>query len=121
MYLAGYAVECLLKAYLIQQMQGQTRMDAMDRLNERRNKQRLKPTKNIMRSAAGHEISYMVQLTDLETAFESYDVKMWGRVGVWKSAWRYESEILSPQVAQEFLSDVEAAVNWLQPKIGGNA
>ncbi len=96
-------------------------MDAMDRLNERRNKQRLKPTKNIMRSAAGHEISYMVQLTDLETAFESYDVKMWGRVGVWKSAWRYESEILSPQVAQEFLSDVEAAVNWLQPKIGGNA
>jgi hypothetical protein len=100
------------------QMQTQTLADAMDRLNERRHKQGLKPTKNILRSAAGHEISYMVHPTDLENAFESYDVKMWGRVGAWKSSWRYESDIMSPQTAQEFLKDVEAAVNWLQPKIG---
>ena len=117
-YLAGYAVECLLKAYIIHQMQAQTLVEAMDRLNERRNRQGLKPTKNVLRSAAGHEISYVVQLTDLETSFESYDIKIWGRVGAWKSAWRYESDVMSPQTAQEFLKDVEAIVNWLQPKIG---
>ena len=118
MYLAGYAVECLLKAYLIQHMSEQTLVAAMESLNKRRKRQGQSPVRNIARTAAGHEIAYLSQLTDLQTAYVTYDVKLWGRLGAWRSAWRYETERVLLPDAQEFLEDVEAAVNWLQPKIG---
>ena len=118
MYLAGYAVECMLKAYLIQQTNAPTLSSAMERLNRRRKGLGLQPVKNIARTAAGHQIAYLVQLTDLETAYPGYNRGLWARVGAWKSSWRYESDPVSLETAREFLEDVEAAVNWLQPKIG---
>jgi hypothetical protein len=118
MYLAGYAVECLLKAYLIQQNRTQTLSQAMERMDEQRARRGLKPTKNIARTAAGHQIAYMVLLTDLETSYPGFDTKLWGRVGKWKSAWRYETDLVRPETAAEFLDDVAAVVNWLQSKIG---
>ncbi len=118
MYLAGYTVECLLKAYLIQQMSVQTLGDAMERLDERRLKRGMQPVKNIARTAAGHQIAYLVQLTDLESKYTGYDRRLWGRVGAWTSSWRYESDTVKWETARDFLEDVEAVVNWLQAKLG---
>jgi hypothetical protein len=118
MYLAGYSIECFLKAYLIHQTGAQTLAEAMERLDERRSRRNLQPVMNIARTAAGHRIAYLVQLTNLETTFPGYDRKLWGRVGAWKSSWRYETDAVKPDTVQDFMEDVEAVVKWLQPKIG---
>jgi hypothetical protein len=99
-------------------MGSQTFGQAMERMNDQRSQRGLSPTKNIARTAAGHQIAYLVLLADLETSFAAYDVKLWGRVGKWQSAWRYESHLVDPRVAEEFLDDVGYAVKWLLSKIG---
>ena len=118
MYLAGYAVECLLKAYLVHLTNCQTLEQAMVHLNKRRSNRGLMPTKNIARTAAGHQIAYLVLIADLQSLHPDYRPELWGRVGRWQSSWRYESDLVAPEVAQEFLDDIEVAVNWIQLKIG---
>lgn len=118
MYLAGYAPECLLKAYLIQQMNAQTLASALDMLNGQRRRQGRELVENIARSAAGHRILYLLQLTDLPR-YPAYDVRLWGRVAQWRSSWRYETDAVPRTEAIEFVDDVQAVVAWLSPKIGG--
>lgn len=118
MYLAGYAVECLLKAYLIQFVNAPTLGAAVDSLNVQRRQKNLEPVENIARSAAGHKVLYLLQLTDLP-ASPGYDPKLWGRVAQWRSAWRYETDMASNAEAQEFVDDVQAAANWLSSKLTG--
>ena len=117
MYLAGYAVECLLKAYLIHQMNAQTLGEATQVLDVQRASRGLRPLRNILRTAAGHQIAYLIQLTDLQTAYPGYDLKLWGRLGEWQAAWRYESDIVARAEAETFLIDVQAAVDWLSSKM----
>ena len=118
MYLAGYAAECLVKAYLIQHMGTQTLASAVDKLNEQRQRRGSEPVENIARSAAGHKVLYLLQLTDLPQD-PAYDRRLWGRVAQWRSSWRYEADAVPHVEATEFLDDVQAVVNWLSPKIGG--
>ena len=116
MYLAGYAVECLLKAYLTEQERCQRLSEAESRINERRAKRNIPPVEKISSSAAGHSIYYLLQLTDLvEQA--GYDPSLWGRVAVWRSVWRYDSLVVSRFTAEAFINDVRTAVNWLSPRI----
>lgn len=116
MYLAGYAAECLLKAYLIQQMNAQTLSAAVSALNEQRERRGLEPVENIARTAAGHKIFYLLQLTNLPQ-YPGYDQRDWGRVAQWRSSWRYETDNFPPLAAAEFLDDIQAVVDWLSPKI----
>ncbi len=118
MYLAGYAAECLVKAYLIQHMNAQTLAAAVDTLNEQRRQQGLEPVEQIARTAAGHKILYLLQLTDLPQ-YPAYDPKRWARVAQWRSSWRYETDMVAHTDAGEFLDDVQAVVDWLSPKIFG--
>ena len=76
MYLAGYAVECLLKAYLIGQMNAQTLGEATALLDARRISKNLQPVQNILRTAAGHRIAYLVLVTTLSTDCPGYDLKL---------------------------------------------
>ena len=116
MYLAGYAVECLLKAYLTEQERCQRLSEAENRINERRAKLNVEPVLKISSSAAGHSIGYLLQLTDLvEQA--GYDPKLWGRVAVWRSVWRYDASVVKRDTAEAFMNDVRSAVNWLLPRI----
>lgn len=114
-YLAGYGVECLAKAYLIRHMGAQTLAGAVDTLNRRRHDRGLSPVENIARSAAGHKILYLLSLTDLPD-HAGYDPKLWGRVAQWRSSWRYETDQVSPAEAHAFLQDVRAVMDWLAPK-----
>ena len=118
MYLAGYAVECLLKAYLIQNLNSPTLASAIDKLNEQRLRRGLERVENIARTAAGHKLSYLVRLADL-LQYPAYDPKLWGRVALWSSSWRYETDLVMRSSALEFVEDVQAAVDWLLPKIEG--
>ncbi len=118
MYLAGYAAECLLKAYLIQFMSTQTLGAAVNAMNLQRQQKNLEPVENIARSAAGHKILYLLRLTDLSTS-PGYDPQLWGRAAQWRSSWRYETDAISHAAAQEFVDDVQSVVNWLSSKITG--
>lgn len=118
MYLAGYGVECLVKAYLIQHTNAPTLAAAMETLNRQRQRQGLAPVENIARSAAGHKILYLLQLTDLPS-YPGYDPKLWGRVAQWRSAWRYATDPVAQTEAAEFVEGVQAVVDWLLPKIIG--
>ena len=84
MYLAGYAVECLLKAYLIQMTSTQTLDQAQEQLimREKRNRN-LKPVENIAHSAAGHKLMYLFHLSDLRT-HSGYDGQLMTRVSKWR-------------------------------------
>lgn len=117
MYLGGYAVECLLKAYLIRQTNMQTLAEATDILDLKQAEQGGSPTKNIRRSAAGHKIAYLLSLTDLPKERAVYDAKLWGRLGEWQSSWRYETDAVELETALAFLSDVQTAVDLLSPKL----
>ncbi len=117
-YLAGYSVECLLKAYMIKQNNVQTLNKATEVINQRRAHQGEEPIENIARSAAGHKLYYLLQLTNL-AGYNAYDAKLWGRLSKWQSSWRYETDtkIFSRQEAMEFLIDVNSAVKWLSPLV----
>lgn len=117
MYLAGYAVECLLKAFLIRQMSSQTLGEASAALDRQRKRRGLPPIKNILRTAAGHQIAYLVTLTGLAQNAPDFDARLWGRLAEWQSSWRYESDPVRVETAQDFLDDVQKAVNWLSPKL----
>ncbi len=118
MYLAGYAAECLLKAYLIQHRNAQTLAAAIDTLNQQRQQQGQEPVEQIARTAAGHNILYLLQLTDLPQ-YPAYDPKLWARVAQWRSSWRYETDFVARINAEKFLADVQAVVKWISPKIMG--
>ena len=90
----------------------------MRSLNRRRISKGQKTVKDIAHTAAGHQIAYLVELTDLKT-YPGYDEKLWGRVAKWQSSWRYESGRVGQETAREFLEGVETVVRWLQSKMRG--
>lgn len=116
MYLAGYAVECLLKAYLIEQQECQSLTEAQARINSRRMSRGQEPIDRIASTSAGHDIYYLVGLTDLSIR-PGYDPALWGRLSAWKSTLRYEHHAPKRDTAERFLRDVRTAVKWLRPKI----
>lgn len=116
MYLAGYAVECLLKAYLIDQEECQSLAEAQKRINRRRQSQGQEAIPDIAHTSAGHNIGLLVGLTDLAER-PGYDPRLWGRVDQWKSTWRYIPDSPDRVKAEKFMSDVRAAIDWLSPKI----
>jgi hypothetical protein len=118
MYLAGYAAECILKAYMIQYVGAQTLNAAVETINRRRQSKGLESVENIARSAAGHKIMYLLQLTDLPLR-PGYDQALWGRVGGWTSSWRYETERVQRDVAIEFVRNIEIAHSWVSSKLTG--
>jgi hypothetical protein len=116
MYLAGYAVECLLKAYLIEQENSQSLAEAQGKINRRRRRQGVEEIPDIAHTAAGHNISRLVSLTDLAER-PGYDPKLWGRLSQWQTAWRYAHDFPERAKAEAFMNDVRVATNWLTPKI----
>lgn len=116
MYLAGYAIECLLKAYIIEYENCQSLTEAQERINNKRMSGGQEKIDRIASTSAGHDIYYLIGLTDLSTR-PGYDPKLWGRISIWKSTWRYEHDTTERKIAEKFLADVSQGVNWLRPKI----
>jgi len=116
MYLAGYGVECMLKAYICDQEECQSLAAAMHKINGQRASKGLPAIRDIATTSAGHSVGYMVGLTDLVER-NGYDRALWGRLAKWNSGWRYDHTHVARATAEEFISDVATALNWLRPAI----
>ena len=116
MYLSGYAVECLLKAYIIQEIHAHTLEEAIEALDERRSKLGRKPYTSIMRTAAGHNISFLVQLSEINVSTQT---DPWATVLLWSSSWRYNTTKVPRANAEEFVMNISRIVEWLLVKLGG--
>ena len=87
MYLAGYGVECSLKVYIISRVTGCIRLsEARDVLINRG-----QPIKDIC-GATGHNLAYLLSLTDLEAGMDVPQQRAMGVCNKWKSTWRYHAQ-----------------------------
>lgn len=117
MYLAGYGVECLLKAYLINQEQCRSLAEAQDKINERREKMGLEPIKPIATSAAGHNLEYLLHLTDLESRLDNTHRILFSVCAKWRSTWRYDPSSPSLKDAEAFLVAADTITRWIDRQI----
>ncbi len=86
--LAGYAVECILKVYIISRVASANSL--AEAITKRRDAGEEIP--NIL-SAEGHKLLTLLSLTDLEARFGDDERKKdWSLCVKWKSTWRYDPE-----------------------------
>ena len=112
MYLSGYGVECQLKAYLIKQHPPLDRLS--DVLAELRTKD---PNIRDICGAAGHDLEYLLQLSELETSLGSQQKINWNICKKWKSSWRYDPSSVDRRVAEEMVSAARSLVMWIRSQI----
>ncbi len=113
MYLAGYVVECILKAYIISRSCGaHTLREANEALRRHR------PDTPDLSSARGHSIPVLLSLTDLESASLPQDVKLsLGICSKWKSTWRYSPDAPRREDAQAFVASSERILRFVRNRI----
>ncbi len=114
-YLAGYAVECALKAYLIsREPPAQSLEQVLQRWSDGG-----RATPKLL-GAEGHNLFLLVSLTDLELPLQSdfERKKDWGICLRWRSTWRYDPEPPRPEFAAEFVAAVRRVVEWIVARTG---
>ena len=102
-YLAGYAVECALKACIIK------RLNSSD----------LWPEKSFMENCYKHDLKVLLRQADLETAMNSAGpvVGRWSQVKEWSEQSRYELGKAAAFVRQfyEAITDpLEGVLQWIK-------
>ena len=112
MYLAGYVVECILKAYIIDRAGVQTLRAA--------NQEMLKRRGDVpdLSSARGHSIPLLLSLTELEATELPGDIRRsLGICSKWKSAWRYSPDPARRDEAQAFVTSAEKILQFVRNRI----
>lgn len=113
-YLAGYGVECVLKAYII------THNPPHQRLSEVRdvllNSGAL--TKDICGSD-GHNLGVLLNVTDLEGAFDLRPElkKYWAIARKWTSTLRYNDYVPKREDAAAFVASCRALYQWVNSRL----
>jgi hypothetical protein len=108
MYLSGYGVECLLKAYLIQQQPGCTRLsDALVAL--RRSGAGVRD----IGGSAGHDLPYLLTLTKPEARFDRTRRVQMSHCAKWRSSWRYDPSVPKSEDAAAMVNSARAMVEWI--------
>lgn len=113
-YLAGQAVECILKAYFIsREPPAVTLTQAVEARRERG-----EDVPNIM-SAAGHSLPLLISLTDLEAllAADAGRRQDWTTCARWRSTWRYNPEPPDANFAGEFVRAARRFHDWVQQQL----
>ena len=113
-YLAGYAIECVLKAYLITMDRRANTLT--DVVNNRRRAG--KKVKNILGSE-GHNLISLLEMTNLDTQFSTNEdlIEAWGICVKWKSTWRYDFTDPSQEYAKEFIRATRRVHDWVKAQI----
>ena len=113
MYLAGYALECALKAYLLSQSREKSLSSWLDaRRDEGRN------VPNLL-GAEGHNLIVLMTLAKLEERLLN-DTKRkqdWGVCAQWKSILRYESKLTSEVYARDFVAACQSFYPWVSRQL----
>lgn len=102
MYLAGYAVECVLKAYIIS----------------------LNPPARTLRevapnliTAAGHNLDTLLETADLEEELGGDRLRSCNICRTWTVDWRYSPEIPKRGEAVTFVGAAQSIHQWIRAKI----
>ena len=112
MYLCGYGVECMLKAYLIHHHSPCQRLS--DVLIELRKSD---PEVRDICGVAGHDLPYLLKLTKLEEHMDNERKRQMSLCAKWRSNWRYNPQ---PAPYDDAVAMVEAArlfAKWIDKQI----
>lgn len=112
MYLAGYAVECLLKVKLM-------RMYGCRNLNELENVLRERELLTGHETIFTHRLETLFKLTRSSERLRS-NPGIWKRFGTlnrWMPAWRYTADLSDSANAKDFVQSVEQVVHWIEVNI----
>ncbi|MBM3236525.1 hypothetical protein FJZ31_09520 [Candidatus Poribacteria bacterium] len=112
MYMAGYAVECLLKAKL---------MRIYDCWNLRELEEELQHRGMLARHATvfTHHLELLLRLTQ---GFERLrqNQRLWPQFNIvnrWMPAWRYTADLSNRQDAEDFLEAVDNLMRWIENNV----
>lgn len=111
-YLSGYGVECLLKAYIISCQRGGSRLsEARDAIRASGN-----PIRDIC-GEAGHDLRYLLSLTDLEARMDPEKLRQMSLSAKWSSSWRYDPRRVSREDADARVEAARSLVSWIYTQI----
>ncbi len=133
-YLAGYAVECVLKAYIISQAASAMSLAEAGEERRRAGEERRRAGEERRRAgeerrrageqvpnilgADGHDLRLLLSLTDLEERFTDNARKRdWSLCMKWKPAWRYDPKPPTATFALEFMGAVKRIYQWVERQI----
>lgn len=109
MYMAGYAVECLLKTTLMRRYDCRTLHDLEDEL----------PRRGVLTDSATvftHHLEVLLRLTQRFEQLRQHRV-LWPQftlVNRWIPAWRYTANLANRQDATDFLEAVTQMMQWIE-------
>lgn len=112
MYLAGYSLECLLKAKMMRRFGCRT----LEKLEELLHARRLLSES---RSLFTHELERLLQLLeardrlrDSPTTYAAFSL-----ANEWEPSWRYDSDLASAAKAELFLDAVRTVREWVENNV----
>ncbi len=112
MYMAGYAVECLLKTTLMRRYDCRTLRDLEDELQRR----------GVLTDAATvftHHLEVLLRLTQRFEQLRQHR-GLWPQftlVNRWIPAWRYTANLANRQDATDFLEAVTQMMHWIEHNV----
>ncbi len=114
MYLAGYSVECILKAYIISRVPNANSLSIA--IQRRRDSGEEIPE---IQGNAGHNLVTLMNLTDLEPqVLTDKEIAKDRNVCIkWKSTWRYDPAAPERQQAEDFVSAVKRFHLWIKMRL----
>lgn len=118
-YLAGYGLECVLKAYVIsRQPPTKTLTETMNRRRSSGEQLKGEALPDIQ-GAKGHNLPLLLLLTDLEAALDNARdrKKDWAICLVWKSTWRYDPYPTARLFAEDFVAAAERLYRWIERQL----
>ena len=111
MYLAGYSVECILKAYIITKVSNVETLSAA--IQQRRKSGEIIAD---IQGSAGHNLITLLLLTDLDIQIRTDKgaAKDWAICLKWSSSWRYDPSEPEREQAEAFVSAVRRFHHWVK-------
>lgn len=108
MYIAGYAVECLIKSKLMQIYHCRHLRELEDELQQR-------GLLAVDATVFTHHLEALLELTQSTHRLRQHR-ELWSAfnmVNRWVPAWRYTATVTTEEDAQDFLSAVEQVRSWI--------
>lgn len=112
MYMAGYAIECRLKATLMQ-------MYDCRNLRELEQELRRRKVLGVRATVFTHELEVLLQLTHAINRLRQNAVlwPLFNIVNRWIPAWRYTPDLSNLEDSEDFLDAVREIYNWVEHNI----